>query len=74
MTIEIKQGLFLKSSDNEYIYNIFSLDEKNEKMEVNILNRNLETIASRWWSISEFKSQLNAGTIDAIKEGEMLGV
>lgn len=74
MTIEIKQGLLLKSSDNEYIYNISSLDEKNEKMEVTILNRKLETIASRWWSISEFKNQLNAGTIVAIEEGEILGV
>ncbi len=73
MTIQIKQGLILKSSDEEYVYNIFAYTENSESMIVDILNKNLETIATRKWLVKDFKEQLELGTIIEFKEGDTIG-
>ena len=73
MTVQIKQGLILKSSDDEYIYNIFSYVSNEEKMTVDILNRNLETLATRQWRVEEFQKQIDNGTIIAFKDDEWIG-
>lgn len=73
MTIEIKEGSILKSSDGEYVYNIYSYSPNNPTMVVDILNRNLETIATKTWTVKDFQGQIDAGTIISFKEGEVIG-
>jgi hypothetical protein len=103
MTISLKQGMILKSSDGEYVYNIFSFNATKEKVEdidtdilyrsyvynfysygnsnilekevmtVDILNRNLEFIASRKWLKEDFQKQIDNGTIIEFKKGEVIG-
>ncbi len=73
MTITLKEGLILKSSDGEYVYNIFSIDEIAGTMTVDVLNRHLETLASRQWLKENFQKQIDNGTIVEFKEGEIIG-
>lgn len=73
MAITLKQGLILKSSDGEYVYNIFNFHEDADTMIVDVLNRNLETLASRQWSKENFQKQIDNGTIIEFKEGEIIG-
>lgn len=73
MSITLKQGLILKSSDGEFVYNIYSFSKNEEIMIVDILNRNLETLATRKWSKEDFQKQIDAGTIIAFKDDEIIG-
>jgi hypothetical protein len=72
--LELKQGLILKSNDGEYVYNIYSYSPDSETMILDILNRNLETIATKnRYSVELFKHQINVGTIVPFKDDEMIG-
>ena len=73
MTVKIKQGLIVKSSDGEFVYNIFSYHPDSEKMTVDVLNRNLETIATRRWVVEDFQKQIDNGTIVGYKDDEWIG-
>lgn len=73
MSITLKQGLILKSSDGEFVYNIYSFSKNEEIMVVDILNRNLETLATRKWLKEDFQKQIDAGTIIAFKDDEIIG-
>jgi|PlaIllAssembly_1097288.scaffolds.fasta_scaffold00009_27 hypothetical protein len=73
MAITLKQGLILKSSDGEYVYNIFNFHDDEDMMTVDVLNRNLESLASRQWSKENFQKQIDNGTIVEFKEGEIIG-
>jgi hypothetical protein len=73
MSISLKQGLILKSSDGEYVYNIFNFHDDEDIMTVDVLNRNLESLASRQWSKENFEKQIDNGTIVEFKEGELIG-
>lgn len=73
MPITLKQGLILKSSDGEYVYNIFNFNDNEDMMTVDILNRHLETLATRQWTKESFQQQIAAGTIVEFKEGEIIG-
>ena len=73
MSITLKQGLILKSSDCEYVYNIYSYNPDEETMIVDVLNRNLETLATRRWDIAGFQEQIDSGTIVEFKAGEIIG-
>ena len=70
MTLTIKEGLIVKSSDGEYVYNIFSYYPDDERMTVDVLNNNLETIATRRWLVSDFQKQIDNGTIVSYKDDE----
>ena len=70
MTLTIKEGLIVKSSDGEYVYNIFSYHPDDERMTVDVLNNNLETIATRRWLVSDFQKQIDNGTIVSYKDDE----
>lgn len=71
--INLHQGLILKSSDGEYVYNIFRYEDGDDTMTVDILNRNLETLATRRWDKAGFQKQIDSGTIVEFKEGEIIG-
>lgn len=73
MSIMLKQGLILKSSDGEYVYNIFRYEDGDDTMTVDILNRNLETINTRQWDKADFQKQIDAGTIIEFNEGDVIG-
>ena len=73
MTVKIKQGLIVKSSDGEFVYNIFSYHPDSEKMTVDVLNRNLETIATRRWLVEDFQKQIDNGTIVSYRDDEWFG-
>lgn len=73
MSITLKQGLILKSSDGEYVYNIYSFNPNEETMVVDILNRQLETLATRNWKKEDFQKQVDAGTIVEFKDDELIG-
>lgn len=73
MSITLKQGLILKSSDGEYVYNIYSYNPNEEIMVVDILNRQLETLATRNWKKEDFQKQVDAGTIVEFKDDELIG-
>lgn len=73
MIIKIKERMILKSSDGEYVYNIYSYSSHNRTMIVDVLNRNLETITSRTWEVEDFEKQIEAGTIVPFQEGEVIG-
>lgn len=73
MSITLHQGLILKSSDGEYVYNIFRYEDGDDTMTVDILNRHLETLATRRWDKAEFQKQIDSGTIVEFKEGEIIG-
>ena len=73
MSITLKQGLILKSTDGEYVYNIFSYNPNEEIMVVDILNRQLETLATRKWKREDFQNQVDSGTIVAFKDDELIG-
>lgn len=74
MSIEVKQGHLYRSADGEYIYNVFSYVPGYDTMILDILNSNLETIASRpQYLVSEFQKQLDSGTIVEFQEGEWIG-
>lgn len=73
MSITLKQGLILKSSDGEYVYNIYSYNPDEEMMVVDILNRQLETLATRNWKKEDFQKQVDAGTIVEFKDDELIG-
>lgn len=74
MSINLKQGLLLKSSDGEYVYNIYSYTPGVDAMIVDILTPQLETITSRQWSALDFKKQIEAGQVVEFAEDEMIGV
>lgn len=71
--IKLKQGLILKSSDGEYVYNIFTYSPDEKTMTVDILSRNLETIATRQWDVLDFQKQIDSGTIIEFEEGDVIG-
>ena len=73
MSITLKQGLILKSSDGEYVYNIYSCNPDEETVIVDVLNRNLETLATRQWDKADFQKQIDAGTIIEFNEGDIIG-
>ncbi len=73
MPITLKQGLILKSLDGEYVYNIYYYNPNEELMIVDILNRNLETLATRNWKVVDFQKQIDSGTIIEFKEDEIIG-
>lgn len=73
MSIMLKQGLILKSSDGEYVYNIFRYEDGDDTMTVDILNRHLETLATRQWDKADFQKQIDAGTIIEFNEGDVIG-
>lgn len=73
MSITLKQGLILKSSDGEYVYNIYSFNPNEETMVVDILNRQLETLATRNWKKEDFQKQVDSGTIVEYKDDELIG-
>lgn len=73
MSITLNQGLILKSSDGEYVYNIFTHSPDEKTMTVDILNRNLETIATRQWDVLDFQKQIDSGTIIEFEEGDVIG-
>lgn len=73
MSITLKQGLILKSSDGEYVYNIYSYNPDEEIMVVDILNRQFETLATRNWKKEDFQKQVDAGTIVEFKDDELIG-
>lgn len=73
MSIILKQGLLLKSADGEYIYNIYSYNPDETHLSVDILNRQLETIATRVWGIEDFQRQIDAGTIVNFEKDETIG-
>lgn len=73
MPITLKQGLMLKSSDGEYVYNIYSYNPNEELMIVDVLNRHLETLATRNWKVEDFQKQIDSGTIIEFKEDEIIG-
>lgn len=73
MSITLKQGLILKSLDGEYVYNIFSYSPNEELMIVDILNRNLETLATRYWKVVDFQEQIDMGTIIEFEKDEYFG-
>ena len=73
MTVTIKQGLIMKSSDGEFVYNIFSYHHDNEKMIVDVLNNKLESLATRSWLVSDFQKQIDNGTIVPYKDDECIG-
>lgn len=67
MTIDLNQGMFLKSVDGEYVYNIFEIHEDGV-ITVDILNKNLEILASRQWSKEYLQKQIDNGTIERFEE------
>jgi hypothetical protein len=74
MSIELKQGLILKSSDGEYVYNIYSYQEGHPTMQLDILDKHLATVASKPnYSVEQFKTQIEAGTIVEFQPDEMIG-
>lgn len=73
MSITLKQGLMLKSPDGEYVYNIYSYNPNEKTMIVDILNRHLETVATRNWEVEDFQKQIDWGTIIEFKEDEIIG-
>jgi hypothetical protein len=64
--IELNTNLILKSSDNEYMYNITRVDT--DEIDVDILNNVGEFIASRTFERSFFQSQIESGTITELVE------
>lgn len=74
MTIELKQGLLLKSNDDEFVYNIYSYSPECETMVLDILNKQLSTIVTKNdYSVQSFKEQIEAGTIVNFKETDVIG-
>ena len=74
MTCEIKQGQLYRSNDGEYVYNIFAYDPDHDTMIVDILNSNLETIATKpEYPVSLFQDQLKRETIINFREDEPIG-
>lgn len=59
--------------NRSYVYNFYSYILEKEVMTVDILNRNLETLASRKWLKEDFQKQIDNGTIVEFKEGEVIG-
>ena len=74
MSIEIKEGLILKSADGEFVYNIYSLSKEQDLVIVDILNSRLETITTRRWTINVLQDQIDRGTIIEFKPDEMIGM
>ena len=66
--IILKEGMLLKSSDNEYVYNIIEYSDFNTIATVSILNMNLETISTRKWKVIDLLNQIEAGTIIQFKD------
>ncbi len=74
MTIELKQGLILKSNDGEYVYNIYLFNPESETMVLDILDKNLNTVATKnQYSVALFRQQIESGTIVAFKDDEIIG-
>lgn len=73
MTVKIKQGMLLKSFDEEYVYNIYSYSPLHPIMVVDVLNKNLETIATKTWDVKDFLEQISVGTIIPFQEKEIIG-
>lgn len=74
MLIELKQGLMLKSSDGEYIYNIYSYSPDSETMVLDILDRNLNTLVTKnQYSVAQFLLQIKSGTIVEFEDNEVIG-
>lgn len=74
MTTEIKQGQLYRSNDGEYVYNIFAYDPDHDTMIVDILNSNLETIATKpEYPVALFKEQLERLTIVSFRNDELIG-
>lgn len=57
-----------QSFDGEYIYNIFSRSPDQMTVSVDILNKDLEAIASRNWGVEDFQKQIESGTIIKYRE------
>lgn len=74
MTIELKQGLILKSNDGEYVYNIYSYSPGDDTMILDILDSKLNTVASKnEYSVQSFNQQIEAGTIVSFRDDELIG-
>jgi hypothetical protein len=74
MSIELKQGLILKSNDGEYVYNIYSYSPDEDTMILDILDQDLNTVTTKnQYSVALFKQQIEAGTIVAYRDDEFIG-
>jgi hypothetical protein len=70
----IRQGNILRSSDGEYVYNIYEYSPNLPTMVVMILNDQLETVATKYdYSVDLFQSQIDSGTIVAFGADEIVG-
>lgn len=75
MSIELKQGLILKSSDGEYVYNIFSYSPGCETMTLDILDKHLSTVATKNnYPVESFMAQIDSGTIIPFMDYETIGI
>lgn len=64
MSIEIKQGQLFRSSDKEFVYNIFMYSPESPTMVVDILNNEFGSITTKnEYSVEEFRKQIEYGTI-----------
>lgn len=59
----LEDGKMFKSFDDEYSYRIYEYSPNNLTMMVDILDKDLNSIASRKWNVNEFTKQLKNETI-----------